>query len=176
MGRTTRRILAGLLGLAPAILLLPLNSTPAGAVSPLPITCTVAGTLDAVSGPSVTQWTLVGAGSCQGDLDGTYILTDLVVQGTSDSIGLCGDSVVVNNLRLQPTGTLVNLANPLKSKSLGGQTWGAPVTTFPIATPFVITSAGGGLLGAGTIETRIFGKCPPSGGSPVMMLQFAFLT
>jgi hypothetical protein len=40
----------------------------------------------------------------------------------------------------------------------------------------VITSAGGGPVGAGTIETRIFGKCPPSGGSPVMMLQFAFLT
>lgn len=176
MGRITRRTLASLLGLAPAILLLPVNSTPAGAVSPVPITCTVAGTLDAVSGSNVTQWTLVGAGSCQGDLDGSYILTDLVVHGTSDSIGLCGDNVVVNNLRLQPTGTLVNLADPHRSKSLAGQSWAAPITTFPIATSFAITSAGGSLLGAGTIETRIFGKCPPSGGSPTMMLQFAFLT
>jgi hypothetical protein len=176
MGRTTHRILAGLFGLSLVTLLLPLNSSPAGAVSPLPIVCTVAGTLNVVSGPNVSQWTLVGAGSCQGDLDGTYVLTDLLVQGTSDSIGLCGDNIVVNNLSLKPSGTLVNLANPLKSKSLAGQSWGAPITTFPIATPFLITSAGGGLIGAGAIETRIFGKCPFAGGSPVMLLQFAFLT
>jgi hypothetical protein len=176
MGRTKRRIRSGVVGLALAAVLLPLNGMPAGAVSPLPVTCTVAGTLDAVSGPGVTEWTLVGAGSCQGDLDGTYILTDLVVHGTSDSIGLCGDGVVVSNLRLNPTGTLVNLANSTKSKSLAGQTWGAPITTFPIATPFVISSASGSPIGAGNIETRIFGKCPLTGGSPVMMLQFAFLT
>ena len=35
-------------------------------------------------GPEITQWKLVGAGSCQGDLEGTYILPNLLVQGTSD--------------------------------------------------------------------------------------------
>lgn len=176
MGRTGRRCIAGLVGLSLTVLLLPLNSSPAGAIAPLPITCTVAGTLDIAAGPGVTLWTLTGAGSCQGDMDGTYILTDLIARGTSDSIGLCGDKGVVSNLRLAPTGTLVNLANPQRSKSLAGQTWGAAVTTFPVATPISITSSTGGLLGAGNIETRIFGKCPLDGGSPVMMLQFGFLT
>lgn len=175
MGRTGRRILAGVVGLSLAALISPVVGSTAGAVSPLPITCTVAGTLDVTSGPTQTDWLLVGAGSCQGDMDGTYILSNLVARGTSDSIGLCGDDVVVTNLSLNPTGTLVNLSNPLKNKTLNGQTWGAPVTNFPVTTPFVIQTPGGE-IGAGTINTRIFGKCPAAGGTPAMTLQFTFLT
>lgn len=177
MGRIARIILTGLLGVALGALALPLGGAPAGAVAPLPITCTMAGTLETISTPTVTQWKLIGGGSCQGDFDGTYVISNLIVNGTSDSIGLCGDSGVVNNLVLHPTGTLVNLAHPLKSKTLGGQTWSAPVTTFPVATPFGISNtASGSVLGEGTILTRIFGKCPAVGGDPVMTLQISFTT
>jgi hypothetical protein len=151
-------------------------ATPAEALSPVPITCTAAGTLDVVTGLEHTNWSLSGAGSCQGDLEGTYILPNLLVQGTSDSIGLCGDNGIVTNLSMQAKGTLVNVGNALNSKTLAGQTWGAPVTTFPVTTPFVIRGPQGNDLGAGTISSRIFGKCPLVGGSPVMTLQFTFLS
>lgn len=167
-----RMLAAGLLVLTVTALV---PAPRAEAVSPVPITCTVGGMLEVTSGPALTHWKLAGGGSCQGDLEGTYLLPNLLVQGTSDSIGLCDDQGVVTNLSMSATGTLVNLANPMASKSLGGQTWGAPVTTFPVTTPFVIT-AGGSPIGAGTINTRIFGKCPLIGGSPVMTLQFTFLT
>lgn len=177
MGRTTgKRILAGAAGLALIALLVPFTGPTAGAVSPLPITCTAAGTLDVVSGPAVTTWKLVGVGSCQGDFDGTYVLGNLLVQGTSDSIGLCGDEGVVTNLNLAASGTLLNLSNPLKSKTLSGQTWGAPVTSFPFTTPFIINNAAGNEVGGGTITSRIFGKCPAVGGTPSMTVQFSFLT
>lgn len=176
MGRSGWRLLAAALGLSLVAIVAPGVSTPAGAVSPLPIVCTAAGTLEVVSGPQVSQWKLVGAGSCQGDLDGSYFIPNLLVQGTSDSIGLCGDGeVVVTNLDLKAAGTLVNLANPLKSKTLDGQTWGSPLTTYPITTPFLITSDSG-QLGAGTMNSRIFVNCPGAGGSPAMTLQFAFLS
>lgn len=174
MGRAARGILATVLALSLTALFVPL-AAPAGAVSPLPIVCTAAGTLDVTSGPVLTQWKLVGGGSCQGDLDGTYFLPDLLVQGTSDTIGLCGDNAVVTNLRMSATGTLVNLGAPSKSKTLAGQTWGSPLTTFPFTTPFLITDADGA-IGAGTITSRIFGKCPAAGGTPTMSLQFTFLS
>jgi hypothetical protein len=148
---------------------------PAGAVSPVPITCSASGTLETLTGPFATQWKLVGAGSCQGDLEGTYILPNLLVQGTSDTIGLCDGDAVVTNLSMAAKGTLLNVANPMLSKTLDGQTWGAPVTTYPVTTPFVI-SKGGSEIGAGSITSRVFGKCPAVGGSPVMTLQFTFLT
>ena len=175
MGRSGWLLMAAALGLSLVAIVAPGVTSPAGAVSPLPITCTAAGTLETVSGPLLTQWKLVGAGSCQGDLDGSYFIPNLLVQGTSDSIGLCGDSGVVQNLSLKAAGTLVNLSNPLKSKTLDGQTWGSPLTTFPITTPFIITSATGE-LGAGTINSRIFGKCPAAGGTPAMTVQFSFLS
>ena len=172
--RTFGRMLAIGLLVTTGTVLLPTPS--AEAVSPVPITCTVGGSLEATSGPDLTHWKLVGGGSCQGDLEGTYFIPNLLVQGTSDSMGLCGDQGVVTNLSLAAKGTLVNLANPMASKTLAGQTWGAPVTTFPVTTPFLITGPGGDNIGGGTINTRIFGKCPLIGGSPAMTIQFTFLT
>jgi hypothetical protein len=168
-----RMLAAGVLVLA-VTALVPAPS--ADAVSPVPITCTVGGMLEITSGPELTHWKLAGGGSCQGDLDGTYFLPNLVVQGTSDTIGLCGDQGVVTNLSMSATGTLVNFANPMASKTVAGQTWGAAVTTFPFTTPFVITGPNGNQIGGGTMNTRIFGKCPLVGGSPAMTAQFTFLT
>ncbi len=167
-----RAVCAGLVAVA---LTTVAPAVPAGAVSPVPITCTASGTLETISGPFATQWKLVGAGSCQGDLEGTYVLPNLLVQGTSDTIGLCDDDGLVTNLSMAARGTLLNVGNPMLSKSLDGQTWGAPVTTYPFSTPFLIRQ-GGSEIGAGTITTRVFGKCPLVGGSPVMTLQFTFLT
>jgi hypothetical protein len=175
MGRSRPIIRACVLGLVVATgALMPI--APARAVSPVPITCTASGTLEVVTGLEHTNWKLAGAGSCQGDLEGTYILPNLLVQGTSDSMGLCGDDGIVTNLSMAAKGTLINVGNPMLSKTLAGQTWGSPITTYPVTTPFVIRGPAGNDLGAGTITSRIFGKCPLAGGSPVMTLQFTFLS
>jgi hypothetical protein len=171
----TRRILGAALAAMALVVIVP--AEPANAVPGLPIDCTAAGTLETVSGPLVTQWRLVGGGSCSGDLEGTYVLPNLLAQGTSDSIGLCGEAGdgVVTNLRLVPTGTLVNLARPMASKTLAGQVWRADVTTYPLATPFLIYDSLGNQIGQGAIFSRIFGQCPAVGGSPVMTIRFSFV-
>jgi len=173
MGVLGRAMGAGLLA---AALTTMVPAGPASAVSPVPITCTAAGTFEAVTGLNVTQWKLAGAGSCQGDLEGTYILPNLLVQGTSDSMGLCSDDGVITNLSMAAKGTLLNVGAPMKSKTLDGQVWGSSVTTYPVTTPFVITGPGDDEIGAGAITSRVFGKCPVAGGSTVMTLQFTFLT
>ena len=173
MNRLSRKLITGVVGVALGAVLMPISPTPAGAVSPLPIVCTGAGVLNTVSGPEQTTWLFEGIATCEGDLDGIYIVPNLIVTGTSDSIGLCGAEGLVTNLNLQPKGTLVNPANPLESKTLAEQTWTAGVTTFPVATPF---SIGGSHTGVGNISTRIFGNCAGTGGTPVATIQFTFIS
>lgn len=176
MRGSRRKLVAGLVGVSLTVASMMFLGQPAGAVSPVPITCTAAGTLEVVTGLEHTNWELAGVGSCQGDLEGAYVLGNLLVQGTSDSMGLCNQDGVVTNLSMSAKGTLVNLANPMLSKTLAGQTWGSPLTTYPVSTPFTISDSGGNPIGAGNIESRIFGKCPLVGGTPVMTVQFSFLT
>lgn len=168
-----RKLITAFMGVALLAVLAPVSPTPAGAVSPLPITCNGAGALTTVTGPETTQWFFEGVATCQGDLEGVYVVPSLLVTGTSDSIGLCGGDGVVTNLHLDPSGTLVNPVDPLASKTVAEQHWSAEITTFPIATPFLIS---GSHEGAGNISTRIFGMCPGTGGTPVATIQFTFLT
>lgn len=144
----------------------------AGAISPLPITCTASGVLEHEPAGDQTLWTLTGGGSCQGDLEGTYFLPDLRAEGTSDSFGLCGGDGVVTNLELHVTGALVDLAHPEDSKALDGQVWRADVTTFPVAAPFQI-SGPNGAIGAGNMWSRIFAQCGDA-GDPTATIQFSF--
>ena len=156
-----------------AILVVPLTAGTAGAISPLPITCTAAGTVTFQNG-SNTAWQLLGRGSCQGDLEGTYFL-DFVGSGTSDSLGNCdamngGFVVPVTNLDLSIVGSLTN-ASTLVPKALT-QHWTAPLTTYPIATPFSVED-GGSPIGTGVFFNHIFIQCL---NSPVAQFDFVFLT
>ena len=162
----------GVMALALAMALVPLSSGSAGAATGLPISCTAAGTVLFQNG-STTHWQILGKGSCQGDLEGTYFL-DFTGAGTSDSLGNCdamngGFIVPVTNLDIHVVGTLTNLGNGL-IKPLN-QHWGAPLTTYPVATPFLITDPDGNLQGAGVFLNHIFIQCL---NSPVAQFDFVF--
>jgi hypothetical protein len=137
------------------------------------INCTAAGTVHYQTVGLVTSWTLDGTGSCLGDFQGTYALTFTGV-GTSSSVGACDANTPgpLSNLTLKIDGTYTNVATHLPK--LLNQSWTAAATTFPVSTPFSVNS-GGNTVGGGTILTRIFGKCQPS-GSPVAEYQFSFST
>jgi hypothetical protein len=136
------------------------------------IVCNAAGILEILGnppGPGAFQWSVTGRGSCLGDNNGTYF-ADITGIGTSDTLGACDSESdqLVHNLDLQVTVTLTSTSDPQNSKVLT-ERWSAPLTTFPIASPFADTD--GGLqnedeyVGAGTILTHIYAQCPPAGTS-----------
>jgi hypothetical protein len=167
--RGTRRVIIIVVALA-ALAALMLPTVPASAAGQ--IVCNAAGTLEILGnppGPQANQWSLTGRGSCLGDNQGTYF-ADITGVGTSDTLGLCDSpsSALVTNFEMQLTVTLTSTSDPQNSKVLT-ERWSAPLTTFPIATPFVVTD--GGLQnedeyqGAGSILTHIYAQCPPLGTS-----------
>lgn len=162
----TRRLLATV---ALAGIMIPAMAGSAGAVSPLPIVCTAAGTVTFVNGEN-DSWTLLGRGSCQGDLEGTYFL-DFVGQGTSDTLGVCDQGLLVQNLNINVVGSITNAQTGVPK--FFNHDWVAPLTTYPIATPFLINQNGGGLIGAGVFLNHIFLICT---GPTVAQFSFAFLT
>lgn len=166
-GNLGRRLLAAL---ALTGMLVPAMAGSAGAVSPLPIICTAAGTVTFVNG-TVDSWQVQGKGSCQGDLEGTYFL-DFVGSGSSDTVGLCDEGLVVQNLNINVVGSLTN-AQTLVPKFFNHD-WVAPITTYPLATPFLIQRNGSGeLIGAGNFFNHIFLQC---NGPTVAQFAFAILT
>jgi hypothetical protein len=140
----------------------------AGAALPLPITCTAAGTVLQGEVSGVDTWTIVGKGSCLGDLGGTYFL-DFTGAGTSASRGLC-DGALITNLKINVTGTLTN-AGTGAVKTIKHD-WVAPATTYPIVTPFLIEkNSDGSLIGGGAFFNHIFANCQ---GNPVAQYVFTF--
>ena len=166
--RVTKRFaLAGVVGACALFGAVPT----AGAQAPpaLNINCNAAGTVYTL-GAGPATWTISGRGSCFGDFGGTYFL-DFTGVGNSETLGFCSPAPdTVRNLSITVTGTLTNTAT-LASRAIL-QTWHAPNTTFPVTTPFTI-AIGGNDVGAGTVFTRIFGKCPTL-GSPVSTFYFSF--
>ena len=162
-----RRVLAAL---ALTGLLVPAMAGSAGAVSPLPVVCTAAGTVTFVNSNGVDTWTLLGRGSCQGDLEGTYFL-DFIGQGTSNSLGVCDGGLLVTNLNINVVGSLTNAQTGVLK--FFNHDWVAPLTTYPIVTPFLINQNGGGLIGAGAFFNHIFLICT---GPTVAQFTFAFFT
>lgn len=166
--RTTWRTLLAAVALAG--LLIPAMAGSAGAVSPLPIVCTAAGTVTFVNGET-DSWTVMGRGSCQGDLEGTYFL-DFLGSGTSDTTGLCDQGLVVLNLNINVVGSLTNAQTGVPK--FFNHDWFAPITTYPLATPFLIRQNGTEeLLGAGNFFNHIFLVCS---GPSVAQFTFAILT
>ena len=91
--------------------------------------------------------------------------------GTSSSLGLCNDDpeLIVRDLSLVANMTLTGVGSLLPRNYV--QNWFAPVTTYPLTTPFLISS--NDEIGAGTMNTRIFLQCPTA-GSPVAQFDLAF--
>lgn len=147
--------------------LVPFTAGTAQAASPAVITCTAAGTV-VFTNSTTDTWSVAGRGACQGDNEGTYFL-DFIGSGTSTTLGLCDTGLVVQDLDIQVVSTLTNAATLLPK--VFTQNWVAPVTTYPLATPFAITD-GGNPVGAGNFFNHIYLNCS---GSPVAQFEWAFL-
>ena|SRR5436309_2342477 len=132
-----------------------------------PRLCTAAGTILTTTGTPDT-WTIVGQGSCN-DLSSTYAVS-FTGAGTSQGLGLCSPEpvpFVVTNLNITITGTLVDSLTQVPIPF--AEKWVAPLTTYPLGTPFVVTTLSGGLKGAGNFFNHIFLQC---NGSPVATFQW----
>ncbi|MDX6655521.1 MAG: hypothetical protein QOH62_314 [Solirubrobacteraceae bacterium] len=156
----------------------------AGAVSGFGVTAAQAVDLNACTGSgriyvnragpgsTLTNWSVEGGGSCPVQATPTApliarepTLVQFAGAGTSDSLGLCDNTLLVQNFNLSVTATYVGAVTGRTFTE--AQKWSAPVTTFPLATAFLITGDGGPpRIGAGVAFTHIFLKCGNDGNSP----------
>jgi hypothetical protein len=117
-------------------------------------------------------WNVDGSGSCPAQTTPTAPFTArepttvrFTGAGTSDSVGICSGSLLVTNLQLSVTMTYTGSVTG--TTVVEHQIWSAPVTTFPLATAFVITGDGGPpAIGAGVAITHVFLQCGNGGNSP----------
>jgi len=165
-GGSRRRFAA--IALAGALLGTFAPATPAIAAGQ--IVCNAAGIvtiIPAPPGPGANQWSIVAKGSCMGDNQGTYF-ADITAIGGSDTLGSCdgdGTNPIMQDLSLAVTVTLTSTSTG--ATKVLTETWGAPTTTFPTATPFLISDggmvSGNDFVGGGSIVTRLYRNCPPDG-------------
>lgn len=135
--------------------------------------CTGSGALQtAPSGNPLhpVAWFVRGSGTCPANLQ--LLLTPKEPQqvsfiggGTSDSLGLCDGSVLVRKLDLVVQVAYRNtVTGIIKSEK---QYWRAPVTLFPVATPFfTYATVGGPIQGVGIVLHHILVNCGNSGTMP----------
>ena len=161
-----RRIIVGAVCAAALVAVM---AAPAPALSPLPITCTATGTVTVVDGTPTDAWSLIGRGSCQGDLNGTYFV-DFVGTGTSETRGICDQTLVVREFNVLITGTLTNAGSGAVTPLIAE--WFAQATTYPLGTPFLIAT-NNGKIGAGVFFNHIFLNCQ---GTPVAQFTWTQLT
>lgn len=132
------------------------------------VLCHVLAQLNLTGGPGAWNWDFfAGAGNCSGDGRGPYVVSG-EGHGTSASLGFC-DGLLVQDLSIDVEWDLFSLLdfqNYHKSEH-----WFAPLSTFPIATPFFVDDTAGSLTGAGTIFTRFAGQCPPGGGPQSIIIE-----
>lgn len=150
-----------LLGAVAAVSVLAINVGPATAAPTG--TCSGNGTLRAQNGTPAT-WQISGNGSCISAAVARNV--SFTGQGTSNTLGLCTPgSLVVTNLRLNVTISWVN--PPTGQTFTETQTWHAPISLFPIATPFLVTRATNPVLGgAGVILHHLTLRCGDAGQAP----------
>jgi hypothetical protein len=132
--------------------------------------CTGSGSI-LVPAPGHAGWNVGGAGSCPVQATPTAPLTAreptsvrFTGAGSSDSLGLCSGTLLVTNLRLDVAVTYTGAVTG--TTLVEHQVWGAPATTFPLATAFLITGDGSAVLGAGVAFTHIFLQCGNDGNQP----------
>jgi hypothetical protein len=122
------------------------------------INCVASGVVNVTPG-TPNQWALSGSGLCVDNFSGPFQVA-INGSGTSDTLGLCG-SLLVSNLKLKVDVTLLNVRTG--NVTFISEGWAAPITTFPLATPFAV--GGKGSPGIGSIFTRILLGCPPGGSN-----------
>lgn len=129
-----------------------------------------------------TAWRVDGSGSCplQVNLPALFnppepTTVQFAGAGTSDTLGLCDKTVLVRNLNLLVTVTFTGVASGKVVTET--ERWYAPLTTFPFATPFLISGVNGHppTLGAGVALTRLFLSCGNSGLDPSANFAWAQL-
>lgn len=139
------------------IALVALVATPASSATPR-LNCVMNGNTHITPAGDGYTWEIAGAGPCLNFLSGPYFGT-ISGSGTSDSLGLC-DGLLVQNLVIDVKFTFANLRTGVVK--VVNEVWQAAITTFPVATPFLVS---GGNDGLGAIATRIGLNCPPGGSS-----------
>jgi hypothetical protein len=159
---------------APLAVVLALVLVPAGPASAGgPLVCAASGRVETtvgVVGPDgqTYDWALRGFGLCTGDFGGPYTVS-LIGGGTSTMLGLC-DNLIVRDLNLT---TRIHLVSVKTGKERDyDANWFAPITTYPIATPFFIRNTEESFVGAGAVETRLGLKCAPE-GAPSAVFEWA---
>ena len=174
-GRSTRRAAAAVIAGMLLAVLAPAQQ--ARALSQ--IVCNAAGIVTIVPappGPGANSWTIIAKGSCMGENQGTYF-ADVTAVGSSDTLGGCdddGSNPIMTGFELAVTVTLTSTGTG--AVKVLTETWSAPLTTFPTATPFLISdggmTSGNDYVGAGNLLNRLYRLCPP-GGSPSGQLTWA---
>jgi len=125
------------------------------------LACSASGTVDVAPNAAGTawDWSISGAGACP-DVALPPPNTQIVSfsgSGTSDTLGLCSSSAVTN-LNILVTVQLFDTV--LRTTRTIQEHWDLAISMYPVAVPFL---ANQGTLGAGTMVTHIFTKCPPQG-------------
>lgn len=133
------------------------------------VACNALAFLQIGGGPGAWTWDFVaGSGNCIGDGDGPYIITG-EGHGTSSTLGFC-DGLLVQNLDLDVNWHIQSLKD--LSSFDRHENWLAALSTFPIATPFLVRDPdSGALLGAGAILNRFGGACPPNGKPQSVIIE-----
>lgn len=121
--------------------------------------------------PATYDWDVIMIGSCGGDREGRYSAFGSA-DGTSLGLGLCDGSLLMQNLNLDVFLFLDSVRGPAFSKFLH-ERWSAPVTTYPLATPFLIDDVSGAprLIGAGVLSNHIFLNCGPTSSPSTLILR-----
>lgn len=145
-------------------------SAPAATAASAPKICTGAGKLFVTPG-TPSGWGLTGSGYC-GTVTFPAVALKTVellgVGGTSDNLGLCSNTLLVTNLKIPVSVKFTDVVHGTVTTST--ETWGSPVSLFPLAVPFLVYDATGAIGGAGLMITHIFLKCDNNGNAP--SLQF----
>ena len=115
-------------------------------------------------------WTVQGSGSCPANLQ--LLLNPrepqtvrFFGQGTSDTLGLCDGSLLVQNLVIQVRIEYTNTVTGITTTET--QFWHAGFTTYPVVTPYFTTKKiGSGAIGAGVAIHHILLGCGNAGTMP----------
>jgi hypothetical protein len=138
--------------------------------------CTGAGKLTAQNptGPlSKAHWQVSGNGQCNTPQEVKSMT--FAGKGTSKSLGLCTSGhLLVENLNLGVYVTLTGVVTGNTHTEF--QRWSAPLTVFPLATPFLVYSGGGGQLrGPGVVIHHIHLMCGDDGSKPSAVFTWALV-
>lgn len=147
------------------------GSGPSSAAPLLHCHLTASATQSEIS-PGVYDWDLLMIGTCAGDRKGAYAAFG-AADGTSQGLGLCDGTGVVQNLDLQVDLFLDSATGPQFSRLLQ-EHWFAPVTTFPLVTPFLIEDLTGTSdvgVGAGVLSEHIGLNCSPEASPSTVILS-----